>query len=74
MKGKKHMSDIQGGLVLVLAYFASILAIGVLVNLMTGCANDGKLEAWQDCAGIHHEECRGDLACEYEFYKECINE
>ena len=42
--------------------------------LSEGCANDGKREAWQDCAGIHHEECRGDLACEYEFYKECINE
>lgn len=45
--------------------------IGVLFN---GCAGQGKREAWQDCAGIHHQVCQGDLTCEYEFYKECINE
>ncbi len=43
--------------------------IGVLFN---GCAHDDKREKWQDCAGIHHTVCAGDLACEYVLYKECI--
>lgn len=41
-----------------------------------GCANENKRKHWQDCANITHEVChKADdfRACEYEFYKECIN-
>ena len=49
----------------------------VLPFLVAFCANDGKRETWQDCAGISHYECYGSAAfraCEYEYYKECIGE
>ena len=46
----------------------------VLPLLLTFCASDGKRERWQDCGGLHHAECQGDLGCEYELYKVCINE
>ncbi len=52
----------------------------VLPFLLAFCINDGKRETWQDCAGVNHpSECDGYLGhdyldCEYEFYKECINE
>lgn len=46
----------------------------VLPFLVTFCINDGKREKWQDCGGTYHRVCEGDLACEYEFYKVCINE
>ena len=55
-------------------WIVTMVGIGVCVNLTTGCAGDGKREKWQDCGGVHHRVCKGDLACEYEFYKECINE
>ena len=50
--------------------------IAGLVALGASCANDGKRETWQDCAGVYHEECVGSdfQSCEYEYYKECINE
>lgn len=50
---------------------------GLLLLLIPGCASDSKRQAWQDCGGTHHEVCWDDvdpLACEYEFYKVCIND
>lgn len=48
--------------------------IGVMFN---GCAGQGKQERWEWCAGVYHQECldvENDLDCEYEFYKECVDE
>lgn len=55
-------------------WIVTMVGIGLAVNLLTGCAGDGKRERWQDCGGIHHRVCKGDLGCEYELYKICINE
>ena len=42
------------------------------------CASEqAERKHWQDCGGVYHEECvdSPDLrACEYEYYKECIND
>jgi len=62
------------GLIFAAAWILTMVVIGTCVNLTTGCAGDGKRERWQDCGGVHHRVCEGDLACEYEFYKECIND
>ena len=50
------------------------LALVVVCATYSGCANEGKRETWQDCAGVYHEVCAGDRECEYVLYKACINE
>jgi hypothetical protein len=54
--------------------------IGIIVGLVgwqISCADEqAQRQQWQDCAGVYHEECRDVAnfqACEYEYYKECIN-
>ena len=61
-------------------FFLSGMLTGMFFILLgVSCANDGKREAWQDCAGISHEVCRMGSSsyerdCEYEYYKKGINE
>lgn len=65
------------GWILAAMWIITMVGIGLAVELMTGCAGEGKRERWQDCAGVSYEECRDredSLTCEYQFYKECINE
>ncbi len=55
----------------------TMVGIGVCVNLTTGCAGDGKRELWERCGLVFHSECLESdefRACEYEYYKVCINE
>jgi len=46
----------------------------------TGCASEiQQRQKWQDCSAVYHEECWNrppSLAreCEYEYYKECVND
>ena len=43
-----------------------------------GCVSEAdQRQHWQDCGGVYHEECVDSpdfRACEYEYYKECVNE
>ena len=49
------------------------LAIAACVYFDLGCADEqAERKLWRDC-GVAHVECAGDRACEYEYYKECIN-
>ena len=56
---------------------AVVTALLILGPIATGCANEQAERAlWQDC-GVSHMEClhaEDFKSCEYEFYKECINE
>jgi hypothetical protein len=62
-------------------FMAKCLVAGVLFGLcvmwITSCASEiEQRQHWQDCAGVFHEACRDAdnfQACEYEYYKECIN-
>ncbi len=49
---------------------------GVILFLIGSCANEqAERRLWKGC-GISHEECyhvEDFRACEYEFYKECID-
>ena len=63
--------------VIVFVWCLVMVGIGTCVNLNAGCAGDGKRETWQDCAGVSHYWCYDSddtRACEYEYYKRCINE
>jgi hypothetical protein len=65
-------------------WFCTGWIFGVLlctpIILALGCADEqAQRQKWQDCGGVYHEECWNrppSLAreCEYEYYKECINE
>ena len=65
-------------LLVVIVIYAAVIALFTLPALILGgCASQGLQETWQDCAGVSHQECWDSwdsLACEYEYYKECINE
>lgn len=66
-------------------HFWRDMAIGTVVIVAAlwvwGCANEAaERTLWQEC-GVTHEECWQDTwdsrtarDCEYEFYKECVNE
>jgi hypothetical protein len=62
-------------------WFCTGWIFGVLlctpIILAPGCGNEqAQRQHWQDCAGVYHEACRDAdnfQACEYEYYKECIN-
>lgn len=74
------MSDLMAGFVVALMYFLLVVVVGLAVNLfMGGCANDGKRDAWIECAVTSHGVCRmmdyeNEQRCEYEYYKRCIGE
>lgn len=55
-------------------WLASVIGCGLLFS----CANEtAERQLWRDCGNWSHEVCWGSpasRACEYEFYKECINE
>jgi hypothetical protein len=46
---------------------------------VAGCVSEAdQRQRWQDCGAVAHEECwqfhvTNPRACEYEYYKECIN-
>jgi hypothetical protein len=62
------------GIVFLVKCFVAGLLFGAAVLWITGCVSEAdQRQYWQDCAGVYHEVCAGDLDCEYEFYKECIN-
>ena len=46
--------------------------------LVVACVSEtAQRQHWQDCGGVYHEECmdvEDFRACEYEYYKECIDE
>jgi len=68
----------MNGYILAGFWIALMVGIGMLVMLYTGCAGDGKQEAWIKCAVTSHEVCRmmdreNEQRCEYEYYKRCIN-
>jgi hypothetical protein len=68
-----------------LVFIVKCLIAGVLFGLatlwITGCVSElDQRQHWQDCGAVMHEVCRekGNNSdrrdCEYEFYKECVNE
>ena len=54
-----------------------LILIGASVYVVeTGCAGQGKLNLWENCAEEIHNDCfetEDPLDCGYEYYRACVD-